>query len=206
MTFGDVLFELPEERVELLRRILPALNIHPKDIREGKHNGERFLINLAVNTPFDEWNVVDLLNLLETEKTFEIDLGKDLGLEDGEYIAFDFWNKKPVEISGGKITAKLDGMSSIVLSIHRKTGVPQVISTSRHVSQGALELSDVKWDAEKTTLSGRSGVVRGDSYSVYVYVPEGWKAKGVHVTDGIAEIRIRSEENAEIEWSVEFER
>ncbi len=206
VTLGDNLPDLPEERVELLRRILPALNIHPKDIREGRHNGERFLINLAVNTPFDQWNVVDLLNLLETEKTFEIDICSDLGLESGEYVAFDFWEKKPVEIKDGKIRVTLSGMSSLVASVHKKKGRPQVVSTSRHVTQGASELKDVKWDPALNRLSGVSDVVKGDDYSVFVYVPDGWKAVNAEVTDNIAVIKPDTSENAAVGWIAEFER
>lgn len=206
VTLGDNLPDLPEERVELLRRILPALNIHPKDIREGRHNGQRFLINLAVNTPFDQWNVVDLLNLLETEKTFEIDICSDLGLESGEYVAFDFWEKKPVEIKDGKIRVTLNGMSSLVASVHKKEGRPQVVSTSRHVTQGASELKDVKWDPALNRLSGVSDVVKGDDYSVFVYVPDGWKAVNAEVTDNIAVIKPDTSENAAVGWIAEFER
>ena len=64
ITLGDDLTVLPEERVELIRRTLPTLNIHPKDIRESIHDGRRFLVNLAVSAEYEDWNVVDLLNML----------------------------------------------------------------------------------------------------------------------------------------------
>ncbi len=58
-----------------------------------------------------------------------------------------------------------------------------LISTSRHVTQGMVDVTDEKWETAAAglagTLSGRSKVVGGDSYEIRIALPEGaqkWKA------------------------------
>ena len=43
VTLGDNLPDLPPERVELLKRCLPALDAHPMDIRESHHESDRVI-------------------------------------------------------------------------------------------------------------------------------------------------------------------
>ncbi len=204
ITLGDDLTALPEERVELLRRVLPTLNIHPKDIREGTHNGERFLTNLAVNLPYEAWNVVNLLNLLEEDAEFTIDFDRDLHLDDEEYLVFDYWNREFVGKMRDSLTVTLSGTASAVYSIRKATNHPQLLSSSRHISQGAAEISAVEWDADSKTLSGHSKVVKGDPYKIWVYVPDGYRAVGYEIKNNVAEIIPDTSETKEITWSIRF--
>ena len=57
ITLGDNLPDLPEDRVELLRRGIPTLNTHPMDVRETVHDLRVVKTNLAINKPFEQWNV-----------------------------------------------------------------------------------------------------------------------------------------------------
>jgi len=46
------------------------------------------------------------------------------------------------------------------------------VATSRHITGGGVDLVDVAW--ADGTLTGRSRVVGGDPYAVYLTEPAGW--------------------------------
>lgn len=175
-TLGDNLPELDEDRLNLIRHAIPVLDIYPMDIRENLGDGRQLIVNLAIATPAEDWNVVDVLNLMESENRVHISLEKDLHLEasNGErYLLFDFWNREYLGETGEGFDLTLPACASRVIAVRRKTGIPQILSTTRHISQGALELSEVNWNPERRVLSGVADVVAGDDYAIYVYAPDG---------------------------------
>ena len=52
---------------------------------------------------------------------------------------------------------------------------PQIISTSRHITQGATELKSVQWNEGVKTLNFTAEVVEGDEYIVTLNIPCGYK-------------------------------
>jgi hypothetical protein len=172
-TFGDILPELPEERLDLIRHSIPPMDMHPMDIRENPENGETLVVNLAVATPWENWNVLDVLNLKQEASTVRVSLQEDARLpSDGDYLVFDFWNRKFLGRARTGFSVELEPCASRVLGIRRLTDRPQILATTRHLTQGALELRDVTYDPERMVLSGVSDVVGGDDYAIYLYVPE----------------------------------
>ena len=55
-----------------------------------------------------------------------------------------------------------------VLAVRELLDRPQAISTSRHLTQGLLDLSDETWDPASSTLTGTSQVVSGDAYELQI--------------------------------------
>lgn len=191
-TFGDDLRELPEDRVELLRRSLPTLDVHPMDMRELGLEKDEVIINLVIDRPFEKWNVAGVLNLNEEEKEITVDLEKDLGLENGEYLVYEYWTDTFYGVVRGSLTVKLPACGCGVLAVRKKTGKLQLVTTSRHLTQGAAELLDVK--LEKGKLLGRSKVVKGDAYCVKAYDPE---------TGKLLEKTFLPEMTGELAWALE---
>jgi hypothetical protein len=75
-----------------------------------------------------------------------------------------------------------------------------------------VDLADLSWDAG--TLSGRSDVVAGDEYALYLTEPQGWRfaeaqAAGADVLgserDGaVRVVRLRSAAGGRIGWLVRY--
>lgn len=175
-TLGDNLPDLEKERLSLIQHAIPVLDIHPMDIRENLGDHRQLIVNLAIATRDEDWNVVDVLNLMEVNNRVHVSLKEDLHLDvqPGErYFLFDFWNQKPLGVVNAGFDLELAPCASRVICVRKAREIPQILSTTRHISQGALELSDVYYDAEKKVLSGLSEVVEGDDYSLFVHVPEG---------------------------------
>lgn len=194
ITLGDNLPDLPEERVELLRRCIPALDIHPMDIREVDHDYHYVITNLAINRPFEQWNVVNILNLLESDNEISIDIKNELHLPAQDYLVYDYWNHSFLGKYSDKIILNLCPCSSLIISVRKAADHPQIVTTSRHISQGAVDLIDVCWDEADGVLSGISKVVKGDPYEIIVHEPSG----------KLTERKIIPDETGEYKWSFSF--
>ena len=86
---------------------------------------------------------------------------------------------------------KNNGMQ--VFAVREAQPHPWVLSTTRHISQGGVSLLDVKWDAGRNVLSGKSAVVVGDPYVLTVHLPAGFRLAGAEVTGEKVEIANQKE-------------
>src|SRR5581483_9485811 len=137
-----------------------------------------------------------------------------LGLEGGtEYVAFDFWQNALVPALKDRLQCALPGESCRVLAVRPRSNHPQLISTSRHVSQGIIDVTDEKWSGK--TLSGRSQLIAGDPYELRVVAPDkSWNVESVKVSGGadasftqsdeLARATIKSDKGGEVSWEVKF--
>ena len=145
------------------------------DVRAAAHDLKRVIANLAINKPYEQWNIVDVFNTQEQDAEVMVDLQDDLhlDLEEGPYLVYDYWNKEFVGEIDRRFTVALRPCASKVFGVRRKLSRPQVLTTSRHFSQGAHDIVDMHWDEGRRTLSGVSKVVASDAYEIIFAVPEG---------------------------------
>jgi len=214
---GDDLTALPEERVELLRRIFPAQDITPVELYRWP--GAPRVWDLKVGTNAEPFDVVGLFNWGGGPATVTVPLG-DLGLrtEGARYLAYDFWERRYLgPVLDGKLQAALPAHGCAVYAVCRDLGRPQVISTSRHVTQGAADLHDVRWHAERQQeLAGVADVVGGDPYEVRVALPvapvqyevaraaaDGGRLR-TQVAPGLLRLTLERATNGPVRWRVRF--
>ncbi len=169
-TMGDHLPDLPQDRVDIIKRCIPVMDAHPKDIRELEYTGKPTVFTMDIAKPFGQWLIADVFNVTSEEVTVPVRF-EELGLEEGAYLVYDYWNERLLGKFEGGFEAKLAGDESGVYAIHRCTGIPQFVSSSRHISQGGIDLLDCRYDPEKDALCGVSNVVGGDCYEVRAYDP-----------------------------------
>ncbi|HOX39449.1 MAG TPA: alpha-galactosidase [Candidatus Brocadiia bacterium] len=145
-------------------------------------------------------HVVGLFNWDERKETrIELktaDLGHPSG--DDRYVGFDFWENKFVPPFSKSLRIGLRPASCRVISLVPLADHPQVVGTSRHVTQGAVDLIEEKWEAN--SLSGISRVVGGDSYEIRIHAPSApaqWRVAGVSVSaeDSAAGVKISFKQN-----------
>jgi len=192
VNLGDDLRNLPDDRIDMIRRALPALDIRPMDIREASQNPNMVLTNLLITMPYEEWNVVQVANLLTETNTITVDFDKDLHMDEGCYLVYEYWTHKFLGIMNHSVTLELPAYASAVLSIRKYTGKKQLVSTSRHITQGAFDLVDVHVD-EQGNLCGRSKVIAGEPYVITYYDPE---------KNAVLERAITTEYTGEIDWII----
>jgi len=186
---GNVMPDLPAERLKLLQQTMPTMPILPLDLfsrgtdnRIATFQQERpdyyihnypEILDLKVKTKSEAYDVVGLTNWRSETATRKISLVDKLGLDAGSsHIIFDFWNQKLLGVFGDDVEIEIGPHDTRVLSIHADLNRPQLIGNSRHVT-GAYSILDQKWDATKNTLSGTSQSVPGEPYTLWFYVPKG---------------------------------
>ena len=173
MTFGDEFEALSEDRVDLIKRTLPILDIHPMDLCAADADRENLLINLSIAKSFESYQVTGVYNLTEQDAARTLSLCDDLHLSGETYLVYDYFRDQYLGTVTDTITLDLLPHEGRILSFRPYRGVPQVISTSRHITQGAAELTAMSF--KDNTLSFTADLIQNDRYTVTVYVPEGYR-------------------------------
>jgi len=204
---SDKMYELPEERVELLRRIYPVADIHPMEIYPLDLERRPGIFDVKISKPgVGSWDVVGLFNWGEEPKVLKLTPGR-LGLPAGCYVAVDFWRKELLGV-GEVFEMEVRPQACRVVSIWREEGRPQFVGTSRHITCGADDAVSVSWSDASQVLSGVAQVVGGDPYVVWAYVPKGWRVADSNVTmkGRLAELVLHRRRNGRVRWSMKFDR
>lgn len=210
---------LPPERLDILKRTMPYHNAtaRPVDIFENDLPSV-WLVSDTKHEP--RRDVIGVFNWESTEKKFDYPLDR-LDLDPKmEYVAFDYWANKFIPSVKGSLQITLPRESCAVLAVRPVANHPQVISTSRHVTQGMVDVSEEKWDDATKTLSGRSKVVAGEAYELRIVtgnrntVPviklsTADMAADVKVAiipddNSLIRVQIGTPESREVSWSVNF--
>jgi hypothetical protein len=142
-----------------------------------------------------------------------------LGLDpEKTFLIYDFWSQRLLPEATRTTRLALEPSSVRLLAIHEKRGVPQVLGTDRHFTQGAVEIESARWDQESLTLSGSALGAPKHSWNLAVYVPEGysWAETGSDYSHNFAGFSLRSDEDktlrahldfgetGRIQWAVKF--
>jgi hypothetical protein len=172
VTFGDEFSALDEQRIGFIKSCLPVLDIHPKDMEIQTLNGDLVKMNLAIAKPWEQYNVVNLFNASEESRTVTVDLANELELDEGWYFVFDYVDNKLLTITDSAFTAELAPCTSKIFAVRKVLDRPQVISTSRHISQGAAEIQNMVWQDSRLTIT--ADLIADAPYTVTVYVPDGY--------------------------------
>ena len=212
MTVPGQLYDVdPSRSAEMWRAEVEVSGRDPKPFDAGLEPGAH-LFQLDIERPFGSWVVLGRTGG-EMERIPFDELGLDASKE---YMVFDFWEKRlhgtfARSFAPGAIPARYN---SQVFVIRERLPHPQLAATSRHITGGGVDLVDLSWDG--TRLSGRSRLVAGDPYGIYVTVPAGYALEEAScagatteapVRDGaLARFICRADTSREVGWSVSFRR
>jgi hypothetical protein len=214
---------LPPDRLEILKRSIPNTGRcgRPVDLFEQADPRIWHLSGGGVGSSHD---VVGLFNWDDGHpQVVSLGLAQlDLpGGGKGAYVGFDYWANEFVRPFKEKLEATLPPASCRVIALRPALDRPQVVSTSRHVSQGIVDLLEERWDGASRTLSGTSRVVGMDPYELRIAAPEAgdWRVTAVVLSSGDrdagvtirtvqpgpqARVSIHSPVNREVRWQVRF--
>ena len=201
----------PSRSAEIWRADVEVSGRDPKPFDAGLEPAAHLFL-LDVNRPFESWVVLG-----RTGGDFAGIPLEQLGLDPAKaYLAFEFWEKQllpPVTkaIVPGPLPARTNAQ---VFIIRERLPHPQVIATNRHITGGGVDLLDVTWDGG--TLAGRSAVVGGDPYELYLTEPAGFtfekatcdgRPSATATRDGsIVKLTCRSDASREVRWSALYSR
>lgn len=210
--------DLPAERLDLLKRMLPGHGLlgRPADLFETDQARIWLLTDTRRSVRRD---VIGLFNWEEKKPAeIEYDMAK-LGLDaTTAYVAFDFWEEEFLGPFRGILKQAVPGGSCCVLALRPAADHPQLLSTSRHIAQCTVDVLEENWDGEKRVLSGRSKVVAGDRYELRIALPAetAWHVKEasagsqelvvVEAKEQGVRLAFTPRGSGEVEWVVRFVR
>ena len=182
---GDWLPGLPPDRLEILKRTAAP---HGKTARP---------VDFMENDPPRVWQVIDdkgstrrdvvaLYNWEDTPLKIDVPLASLDLPKAASYAAFDFWGNAFLPPVQAAISSTLAPHSCLILAVRPMLDHPFVLSTSRHVTQGMIDLTDETWDPATRTLSGKSRIIAGDPYELRIVTPDpagSWKITRAAVDD-----------------------
>jgi hypothetical protein len=212
---GDRLYDLDAARLAILTKVLPTygeaarpLDLFERDCPE--------LFALPIRADFGSWWLVGSFNWDEEAEVTRDFVVSRLGLESTAfYLAYDFWEQRLLPVSNGIVRLCFAPASVRLLAIHAQRGIPQVVGTDRHYTQGAVELAQVQWDAAQRTLSGIGLGAPGMHWTLTISVPEGfiWQASQretpgmtvVSYTENLLRVQLHFADTDRVAWSCTFD-
>lgn len=217
---SDRLPDLPPSRVEMLKRIFPATDIRPLDLFKPD-NLRKTIWDLKVNHLGRRYDVVGLFNY-DTQKPRTVHLKwQTLGLDpERAYHVYDFWGRAYLGAWEQGVFLDVPPADVRVMTLVPMEDHPVLVSTSRHMTQGWIDLVSVDRNGP-AKLSGRSRLVAGDAYTLTVGLARARptlrlkeaRATGTqgpvrvdHLThQGYATVTLRSDVSQCVDWTLRFE-
>ena len=167
---------------------------------------------LHVEKPWGDWWVVSLMNWRDKTAKTEVSL-RELGLPEGEYHAYNFWQQRYVGVRSDKLAFRRhQPHESIVLCLKPISDQPDLLSSTFHITQGAAEIQGVRrivHGPSGQTLRvqmEKAGTQRGQ---LVFTVPAPWRVTEARVegrrwpfralASGLAAVRFRLKDRALVE-------
>lgn len=170
------------------------------------------LFLLEINEPYENWMLLGRAGERRKDISFS-----ELGLDPSRlYLVFEYWSKTFKGAFRSEFTpGPIDTSYNCQLFCIRETqDHPQLMSTSRHLSCGALELTGVAWAND--TLSGTSAIVADEPYILYLYEPKGFTYSsfmckgatllGTGIIGSIRQIKLRPDTPGAVSWKVIYKK
>ncbi len=192
---------LPGDRLDAFKRSIPnhGLSSRPIDLFE---NDPAKIWRLTSGKGQQRIDIVGLFNWSDKEPTsINLDLDK-LDLPEsptGSYIGFDYWADEFIQPFTGTLKTDLPPSSCRIIALKPLLDRPVLVSTSRHVTQGIVDIIEQTWNDKTRTLAGKSKVVASDPYELRIFAPnENWKIDSATLakSDGKAGVETKIRHNA----------
>ena len=211
--------KVPDEILFVWQRTLPTIESFPTNLYKISDPDRYDHFDLKIKKSWGEWDIVSLNNYENEARRLTLDLER-LPLSSEEVYVYDFWGRTYLgkHPATAKIVRNMEAIDAQCYSIVPvQSDRPVLISTSRHYTQGGIDLVDVKQGkAEKDDawyVQGKSDhLVKDDPYEI-VFVGNGYRLDKALVTGGRAEV-INDEDwicrvriippSPEIDWKLSF--
>jgi hypothetical protein len=218
---SDWMPKLSAERLNLLRRTLPAHNATARPVDYFERDVPCIWLVSDARPDAVRRDVLGLFNWESRPVALEYAATR-AGLDAAAtYYAFDFWANRLVPGFAGKFSFDLPAQSCRVIAVRAAEGHPVLLSTSRHVTQGMVDVLEEKWNRD--ALAGLSRVVGNDPYELRIAgTLEGgrqWKVAKVELSaadqaagvtaefraePGLVRVSLKSPASRDVRWRVVF--
>ncbi len=212
VTIGDSFDELDLERINLLRRIVPPVPARPVELRRKQRNQTWQIVNLKLCRPFGVWHAAGVTNLSSESSTVQLDFAANLDLTaktGTRFAVFEFWSQRFLGTHDKHIKLHINGFDTAVLRVTPVTpDAPTLVGSSRHVTQGGVEINDFAYDFASKTLSGEAVCAAEEILTLTILLPEGFAVTSAtvsyHREDNLLKLELTGSQEQPTRWSVSF--
>jgi alpha-galactosidase len=162
---SDAMSALPPERWHIASLLLPPYGQSAVALDVFEHSLPRFL-RLAIERPFQRWWLLGVFQWEDEPSEVTVPLPAE------PVHVFDLWQGRYFGVHQEKIRfPTMPPHSAKLLSLRPVANHPQVISTTFHFSQGAVEIEDARFDAAQRALTVRLAPPAKRQGEVIIHVP-----------------------------------
>jgi len=171
-------------RLKYLRQVLPPSgdSATPVDLFERELPE---LLVLPVVREWGRWWVAAALNWEDRTRRTTIEL-TDLGLDpEAPYHVYNYWRRRYLGVTRTRLTIPRHQPHETVILLFKPVGQrPELLTSTFHVTQGAVEVADVRWEESEEGLGRltvsvvKAGQQQGD---LLFTVPRPWRVMEVRV-------------------------
>jgi hypothetical protein len=223
---SDWIPALPADRLEVMKRTMlsHAATARPVDYFDNPLPTTWLVTDTRQSVRRD---VIGVFNQESSGLAIEDSCAR-IGLDPAKtYYGFDFWANSPVPSFRGVFKCGAPPTSCRIIAVRGMAGHPVLVSTSRHVTQGIVDVTGEEWSSGRKTLSGVSQVIGNDPYELRVAglneAGRKWKlasvtgspedqAAGVEVKskpmvageDGWCRVGIETKQSRAVQWVLRF--
>jgi melibiase-like protein/beta-galactosidase-like protein len=134
-----------------------------------------------------------------------------LGMGGARFAAYDVWAERPMADVQQTLGATIPPHSTLVVGVRPVATRPQIIGSTRHVVQGAIDIREEHWEPATRTLRARSVNLDGRPYGVTIAIPRGMRVRACksdvactvkRLESGHSVVEWPAGTTADMEWSV----
>ncbi len=167
-------------RLKYLRQALPPTGVSARPLDLFEHELPRLLL-LSVERDWGRWWVAGAINWEDHTVETTVRLA-DLGLPPGRYHVFHYWRRRYLGVTDEAVLLRRhQPHETAVLLFKPVSDRPDLLTTTFHVCQGAVEVVDCRWDETHRLLHlalEKAGQQFGE---VWLTAPEPWEVVEVRV-------------------------
>jgi|GEM_PF-1081201 len=208
--------KVPDNILYVWQRTLPTIESFPVNLYPISDPDRYDHFILKINKPWGAWDIVGLNNYENRPTKLTLDLER-LPLSSEEVYLYDFWNQKYLGTysKNAKIVRNMEALDADCFSvIPVQEDRPVLLSTSRHITQGGIDIDNMSVTEEKDEwlISGTSKhLIKDDPYDL-AFISNGYILDNATVKNGsvkilnnkgIARVRIIPKQS-EIIWALSF--
>ena len=174
---SDRMAALNPERLDMLARLLPSMRERAQP-RSYFERGIPEYVTARVERPWGSWLLAGVFNADGRKRIVPLKWS-ELGLPEGRYHAVEFWSGNYLGQSESGVDLSLPRHGAAALAVHSVSGEPQIIGSTFHIGQGAVELEDVRYDPQGEMLSWNAHLGRRARGSFIVWLPPRFRMQSV---------------------------
>jgi alpha-galactosidase len=184
---SDHLSAVRPGRLKYLRQALPPTGASARPLDLFENEMPRLLL-LPVEREFGRWWVAGVVNWGDrtTETTLRL---ADLGLPPGRTHVYHYWRRRYLGVTDDAVTVRRHQPHETAVLLFKPVAErPDLLTTTFHVCQGAVEVAGVEWQAPSLTVELEKA---GEQFGEVLFaVPEGWRAVEGRVDGARRDLRL----------------